>query len=36
MKFERHQLNGFSNMEVQNSGLFATFNVPQTVSAPIT
>ena len=30
MKFERHQLYGFSNMEVQNIGLFAIFNVPQT------
>ena len=36
MKFERHQLYGFSNMEVQNIGLFAIFNVPQTVSTPIT
>ena len=36
MKFERHQLYGFSNMEVQNIGFFAIFNVPQTVSAPIT
>ena len=36
MKFERHQLYGFSNTEVQNIGFFAIFNVPQTVSAPIT
>ena len=36
MKFERHQLYGFCNMEVQNIGLFAIFNVPETVSAPIT
>ena len=35
MKFEHHQLYGFSNMEVQNIGLFAIITVPQTVSAPI-